>query len=174
MDKMTNAEFVKLFDGLTYFSGYKMGEAIFRLKAAGREIDELNRQVEFWMGEGDGTEWPPENQQWKILSNIPPPSRTKAQIKKMRQLQEIVWWKTDEKLQYERAESAGRDNIMKDEYIKALKQGNDRRDERIAELEELRETVELTCNPPNDCDDVKVLKTYMLACYAKAVKENQK
>ena len=40
---------------------------------------------------------------------------------------------------------------------------------RIAELEELAETVQLSCNPPKDCTDVEVLKTYMLTCYAKAV-----
>jgi hypothetical protein len=40
--------------------------------------------------------------------------------------------------------------------------------ERIKELEQayinLRHTVEISCNPPDDCNDVTVLKTYMKAC----------
>ena len=42
-------------------------------------------------------------------------------------------------------------------------------DKRIKELEDLAETVQLSCNPPDDCVDVEVLNTHMLACYAKAV-----
>ena len=29
----------------------------------------------------------------------------------------------------------------------------------------LRNTVLISCNPPEDCNDPKVLKTYMKACY---------
>lgn len=32
----------------------------------------------------------------------------------------------------------------------------------------LRETVLLTCNPPDDCNDPVVLKEYMKACFEKA------
>ena len=39
-----------------------------------------------------------------------------------------------------------------------------------AELKDLRNTVQLSCNPPDDCNDPVVLKTYMKACYEKAKK----
>ncbi len=35
-------------------------------------------------------------------------------------------------------------------------------------LEDLRTTVLIACNPPDDCNDPKVLKTYMKACFEKA------
>jgi len=40
-------------------------------------------------------------------------------------------------------------------------------------LRKLQETVLLTCNPPDDCNDVEVLKTYMLACFTIAMKEQE-
>jgi len=40
---------------------------------------------------------------------------------------------------------------------------------RIAELEELKRTVQISCNPPKDCNDPVVLKTYMKACYDTAM-----
>ena len=42
--------------------------------------------------------------------------------------------------------------------------------QRIAELEELVSTVQINCNPPDDCNDPKVLKTYMKACFDLAMK----
>lgn len=33
---------------------------------------------------------------------------------------------------------------------------------------ELRDTVLISCNPPDDCGDPEVLKRYMKACYEKA------
>ena len=44
------------------------------------------------------------------------------------------------------------------------------RDERIKDLEDLRDTVSINCNPPADCNDPKVLKTYMKACFDEAEK----
>ena len=35
-------------------------------------------------------------------------------------------------------------------------------------LKELVDTVLISCNPPEDCNDVDVLKTYMKACLDKA------
>ena len=42
--------------------------------------------------------------------------------------------------------------------------------EKIKELEALRDTVSISCNPPADCNDPKVLKTYMKACFNEAEK----
>lgn len=42
--------------------------------------------------------------------------------------------------------------------------------EKLEELEGLRDTVSINCNPPADCNDPKVLKTYMKACLDKADK----
>ncbi len=41
----------------------------------------------------------------------------------------------------------------------------------IEEYTELRNIVQISCNPPNDCNDPKVLKTYMKACFDLAMKE---
>jgi hypothetical protein len=40
----------------------------------------------------------------------------------------------------------------------------------IKALRELRDTVEIGCNPPDDCNDPKVLKTYMKGCLEAARK----
>lgn len=42
--------------------------------------------------------------------------------------------------------------------------------ERIKALEVLRDTVSVSCNPPKDCNDPEVLKTYMKACFEQANK----
>ena len=47
---------------------------------------------------------------------------------------------------------------------------NKAKEERIKELEALRDTVSINCNPPADCNDPKVLKTYMKACFDEAEK----
>lgn len=44
------------------------------------------------------------------------------------------------------------------------------KDERIKNLEALRDTVSINCKPPADCNDPKVLKTYMKACFDEAEK----
>ena len=41
---------------------------------------------------------------------------------------------------------------------------------RIKELEKLRDTVSISCNPPKDCNDPKVLKKYMKGCFDEAQK----
>ena len=41
---------------------------------------------------------------------------------------------------------------------------------RIKELEALRDTVSINCNPPDHCKDPVVLKTYMKACFDEAEK----
>ncbi len=38
------------------------------------------------------------------------------------------------------------------------------------DLRNLRDTVSINCNPPADCNDPKVLKTYMKACFDEAEK----
>ena len=43
-------------------------------------------------------------------------------------------------------------------------------EKRIKDLEALRDTVSISCNPPADCNDPKVLKTYMKACFDEAEK----
>ena len=42
--------------------------------------------------------------------------------------------------------------------------------EKIKNLEALRDTVSISCNPPADCNDPKVLKIYMKACFDEAEK----
>ena len=42
--------------------------------------------------------------------------------------------------------------------------------EQIEKLRNLRDTVSINCNPPADCNDPKVLKTYMKACFDEAEK----
>lgn len=42
------------------------------------------------------------------------------------------------------------------------------------ELKALKDCVAISCNPPEDCNDPKVLKAYMKACFDLANKENQK
>lgn len=81
------------------------------IRAAIKDIQELqsqltaaNEEISFWMGEGDGTEWPPENMEWRKLFDIP--SRTPEQTKEMVRLATVIRWKGDEKIQYERAELA--------------------------------------------------------------------
>ena len=49
---------------------------------------------------------------------------------------------------------------------KALK----KRAESAEELEALRDTVSINCNPPDDCKDPVVLKIYMKACFDEAEK----
>lgn len=40
----------------------------------------------------------------------------------------------------------------------------------IKGLEALRDTVSISCNPPKDCNDPKVLKKYMKGCFDEANK----
>ncbi len=40
----------------------------------------------------------------------------------------------------------------------------------IDKLEALRDTVQISCNPPKDCNDPVVLKTYMKGCFDEAMK----
>ena len=42
------------------------------------------------------------------------------------------------------------------------------------ELKELVDTVLISCNPPDSCNDTKVLKTYMKACHDQATKLKEK
>ena len=53
---------------------------------------------------------------------------------------------------------------------------NDTLNKRIAELEKaykaLSDIVQIHCDPPDDCKDPVVLKTYMKACYKEAMKVN--
>ena len=44
------------------------------------------------------------------------------------------------------------------------------KDQRIKELKALRDTVQISCNPPDDCNDPVVLKTYMKGCFDEAMK----
>lgn len=44
---------------------------------------------------------------------------------------------------------------------------------KLKRLKDLRDTVLLTCNPPDDCDDPVVLKTYMKACFDKATDQGE-
>ena len=46
-------------------------------------------------------------------------------------------------------------------YIEQLEADNEK-------LKDLVDTVLISCNPPEDCNDVDVLKTYMKACLDKA------
>ena len=41
---------------------------------------------------------------------------------------------------------------------------------RIKKLEALRDTVSISCHPPDDCNDPVFLKTYMKACFDEAEK----
>lgn len=77
-----------------------------KLAAAEEKIERMRGEVEFWMGEGDGAEWPPENMEWRKLFDISKSSRTPEQIKRMGELATIIRWKGDEKIQYERADAA--------------------------------------------------------------------
>lgn len=43
-------------------------------------------------------------------------------------------------------------------------------EKRIKDLKALRDTVSISCNPPEDCNDPKVLKTYMKGCFDEASK----
>ena len=38
------------------------------------------------------------------------------------------------------------------------------------QYKELKDTVQISCNPPDDCNDPKVLKTYMKACFEQSQK----
>ena len=37
--------------------------------------------------------------------------------------------------------------------------------------EDLRDTVQLNCNPPDDCNDPAVLKEYMKGCFSQAMRK---
>ena len=52
----------------------------------------------------------------------------------------------------------GRDNLQAD--LTASKE----------RYKELKDTVQISCNPPDDCNDPKVLKTYMKACFEQSQK----
>ncbi len=65
----------------------------------------------------------------------------------------------------------------KNERIKKLKLECGRRaikicvlNQRIKDLEALRDTVSVSCHPPKDCNDPEVLKTYMKACFDESQK----
>ena len=61
----------------------------------------------------------------------------------------------------------------KDKRIKELEDYRDEHwsdDYEIEKLKNLRDTVSINCNPPADCNDPKVLKTYMKACFDEAKK----
>lgn len=51
-----------------------------------------------------------------------------------------------------------------------IKEICDRLDKAIDKLEALRDTVQISCNPPKDCNDPVVLKTYMKGCFDEAMK----
>ena len=71
------------------------------LDKANEKIQELHKQVEFWMSEDDGSTWPPENTAWRKLLNVK--DKRPEQIKEMQRLVPVIMWKTDAQLQYERA-----------------------------------------------------------------------
>ena len=54
-------------------------------------------------------------------------------------------------------------------YATRLSKSCDIIDRLAAELKELSDTVQINCNPPKDCNDPVVLKTYMKACFDKAM-----
>ena len=56
----------------------------------------------FCMSEGNG-DWPPENVKWRKL--FAKERKTEKDLAEMHRLAEIVHWKMDERLQYERAEA---------------------------------------------------------------------
>lgn len=43
-------------------------------------------------------------------------------------------------------------------------------EKRIEELEALKDTVQINCSPPDDCNDPVVLKKYMKACFEEAMR----
>jgi hypothetical protein len=71
-----------------------------RAEQAERERDEARADVLFYMGEGDV--WPPEDEEWKRLSLLA--DRTPEQAKRLQELTRIITDKTNDKLQWERAE----------------------------------------------------------------------
>lgn len=66
------------------------------------ELVAAREEISFWMSEGDGSEWPPENMAWRKLFDKP--NRTKDETKEMVRLATVIRWKADEQIQYERAE----------------------------------------------------------------------
>ena len=68
-------------------------------------------------------------------------------------LGEVTWFKAEAEIEHN--------------YLETLKKDFEQLQ---AELKDLRNTVQLSCNPPDDCNDPVVLKTYMKACYEKAKK----
>ncbi len=92
----------------------KLNEKVKELKAENKKLksgnEKLRDGIEFWMNEGDGTEWPPENARWKELAGLPKDIRTPEQLKELQHLTDIITWKSNEKIQYERAERLCRDN----------------------------------------------------------------
>ena len=43
-------------------------------------------------------------------------------------------------------------------------------DRQAAELKNLKDTVQLNCNPPDDCNDPSILKAYMKTCFDQALR----
>ncbi len=78
--------------------------AVFRTasKQLQAELAKAQEEIAFWMSEGDGTEWPPENMEWRKLFDIR--DRTPKQTEEMVRLATVIRWKADGKIQYERAE----------------------------------------------------------------------
>lgn len=88
------------------------------IKQLQSQLTAANEEIAFWMGEGDGTEWPPENIEWRKLFDIP--SRTPEQTKEMVRLATVIRWKGDEKIQYERAELAESQVAAEKDAVKEL------------------------------------------------------
>lgn len=89
-------------------SGGKLAAQTYRKRIAELkdQLATANEEIAFWMGEGDGTEWPPENIEWRKLFDCKKRPRPPKQLKRMQQLATLIKWKCDEKIQYERAELA--------------------------------------------------------------------
>ncbi|KKM24260.1 hypothetical protein LCGC14_1606790, partial [marine sediment metagenome] len=96
--KMVNVKFEHL--AIEQARGFEALQS--QLDKANEKIQELHKQVEFWMSEDDGSTWPPENTAWRKLLDVK--KKTAEQLKEMQRLVPIIMWKMDERLQYERAE----------------------------------------------------------------------
>lgn len=90
-----------------------------------QQLTAANEEISFWMGEGDGTEWPPENAEWRKLFNCKKRPRPSEQIKKMQQLATIIRWKSDEQIQYKRAELAEQKLAAAEKREEGLRQFKD-------------------------------------------------
>ena len=81
------------------------------LATARAEIERLETDLEFWMGEGD-SDWPPENKRWRELHDLVG-ERTPEQTAEIRELARVIREKVDPRVHYDHAEQA---EAERDEY----------------------------------------------------------